>query len=94
MAAEGDQTYDVFVSYRWVEPDRGWVRDSLVPALRAAGLTVCLDVADFVPGRDLIAEMNRAIIESRHTLCVMSPEYFEGQMVAFTSWTSAISGCA
>ena len=83
MVAEGDSTYDVFVSYRWVEPDQVWVRDALVPALRAAGLRVCLDVDDFLPGRDLINEMDRAITESRHTLCVLSPEYFEGRMVAF-----------
>lgn len=86
MATEGDPTYDVFVSYRWIEPDQAWVRDGLVPALREAGLRVCLDVDEFVPGRDLIAEMNRAITESRHTLCVLSPEYFDGnRMVAFES---------
>src|ERR1035441_3007387 len=79
-------TFDVFVSYRWVEPDQGWVRDSLVPALKSAGLKVCLDVEDFVPGRDLILEMSRAGIESRHVLCILSPDYFSGnRMVGFES---------
>jgi hypothetical protein len=71
-------TWDVFVSYRWVEPDQGWVRTELVPKLRAAGLRVLLDVAidGFVPGRDAICEMARAGRESRRTLSVWTPEYF------------------
>jgi hypothetical protein len=76
--------FDVFISYRWVDPDQSWVRDSLVPALKAAGLRICLDVEDFVPG--LILEINRAGGESRHALCVLSPDYFNGNhMVGFES---------
>jgi tetratricopeptide (TPR) repeat protein len=76
--------YDVFVSYRWIEPDRSWVRHCLVPALKKAGLKVCLDVEDFLPGRDLILEMERAGMESRQVICVISPDYFEGnRMVGF-----------
>jgi hypothetical protein len=78
--------FDVFVSYRWVEPDQSWVRQELVPSLKAAGLKVFLDVEDFVPGRDLIAEMTRATTESRRTVCVITPQYFEdNKMVAFES---------
>lgn len=78
--------FDVFVSYRWVNPDQDWVRDSLVPALRNAGLKICLDVEDFVPGRDLILEMSRAGQESRHALCILSPDYFSAnRMVGFES---------
>jgi tetratricopeptide (TPR) repeat protein len=78
--------FDVFVSYRWVDPDQGWVRDHLVPALEAAGLRVCLDVNDFVPGRDLMLEMARAGQSSRHGLCILSPDYFIGnRMVSFES---------
>jgi hypothetical protein len=76
--------YDVFVSYRWVDPDSRWVRNQLVPALKRAGLKVCLDVNDFVPGRNLIREMSRAGIRSRHALCILSPDYFAGdKMVDF-----------
>jgi len=76
--------YDVFISYRWVEPDQTWVRDELVQALGLAGLRVCLDVNDFIPGRDLILEMSRAGKQSRRAICVLSPEYFEGnRMVSF-----------
>lgn len=80
------QKVGVFISYRWVEPDQRWVREQLAPALRNAGLVVVLDVDDFVPGRDLILEMTRAGNESRHVLCVLSPDYFDGnRMVAFES---------
>lgn len=78
--------YDVFISYRWVEPDQTWVRDQLFPALKNAGLAVLLDVEDFVPGRDLMLEMTRAGTESRRALCVLSPQYFNGnRMVGFES---------
>ncbi|HEY2711846.1 MAG TPA: toll/interleukin-1 receptor domain-containing protein [Chthoniobacterales bacterium] len=81
--------YDVFISYRWVDPEMSWVRDHLVPALQAAGLRTLLDVEDFVPGRDLILEMDRAGRESRRVLCVLSPAYFEGdRMVSFESLTA------
>ena len=78
--------HDVFISYRWVDPDQTWVRDQLAPALRNSGLEVLLDVDNFVPGRDLILEMTRAGHESRRVLCVLSPDYFDGnRMVAFES---------
>jgi hypothetical protein len=78
--------FDVFVSYRWVDPDQSWVRDRFVPSLKAAGLRVLIDVEDFIPGRDLIIEMNRAGSSSRHLICVISPDYFNGnRMVSFES---------
>jgi TIR domain len=78
--------HDVFISYRWVDPDQTWVREQLAPALRNSALAVLLDVDDFVPGRDLILEMTRAGRESRHVLWVLSPDYFDGnRMVAFES---------
>jgi TIR domain len=84
MRADKDYPYDVFISYRWVTPDMEWVREELHPALVSAGLKVCLDVEDFIPGRDLILEMERAGADSRHVLCVISPEYFEeGRMAEF-----------
>lgn len=76
--------YDVFISYRWVSPDQDWVRNDLVRALQAGGLRACLDVEDFIPGRDLILEMTRAGHSSRSVLCVISPDYLEGnRMVRF-----------
>lgn len=78
MSNEKTYRYDVFISYRWVDPDKAWVRNELKTALENAGLEVCLDVDDFVPGRDLIGEMERASTESRRGICVLSPDYFSG----------------
>ncbi len=74
--------YDVFISYRWVTPDQDWVQEKLYPALVQAGLKVFLDVEDFVPGRDLILEMERAGFESRRAICVITPQYFEEGRIA------------
>jgi TIR domain len=83
---QNEKKYDVFISYRWVSPDQEWVRGQLYPALLKAGLKVFLDNEDFIPGHSVISEMERAGLESRHVLCVISPEYFEeGRMVEFES---------
>lgn len=69
---------DVFISYRRVEPDASWVRESLAPALRNAGLSVSLDNNTFVPGEQVVAEVQRTLPESQFVLCVVSPDLFEG----------------
>lgn len=92
MQDEKTYPYDVFISYRRVSPDQEWVWDQLRPALLKAGLQVFLDVEDSVPGRSLILEIERARQESRHMLCVISPEYFEGgRMVEFESLLARLS---
>jgi len=70
-----DFDYDVFVSYRRAEPDRGWVHGRLVPRLRADGLLVCIDDDSFRLGAPLVLEMERAVQASRYTLAVVSPQY-------------------
>lgn len=75
MSDEKTFKYDVFISYRWIEPDLSWVRTQLEPALKNAGLEVLLDFNNFVPGRAPIVEMARAGKESKHGLCVLSPDY-------------------
>jgi hypothetical protein len=79
--SEGDSSnppYDVFLSYRWVEPDRLWVRTQLIPALKRANLKTFVDFENFRPGSGVIPEMERAILESRRAICVISPEYLNG----------------
>lgn len=71
--------YDVFISYRRQEPDRTWVRETLVPRLRAEGLRVCIDDEAFRLGEPLVLEMARAIEQSRYTLAVLSPAYLQGK---------------
>ncbi len=77
-ASVEDFPYDVFVSYRHQEPAMSWVRDRLVPGLRQRGLRVCLDVDSFRLGAPLVLEMERAVVESRCTLAVLTPAYLEG----------------
>ena len=85
MTDESDYKYDVFISYRRVDPDQVWVRTQLKPALEGAGLKVLLDDFDFVPGADLVNEMTRAVKQSRRGICVLSPDYDSGRWVNFES---------
>jgi hypothetical protein len=75
--------YDVFVSYRHREPDKSWVRKTLVPALRADGLRVCLDVDSFEIGSFVVKEMERAVEQSRYTVAILSPRYIESGFADF-----------
>ena len=84
---DGD-AYDVFISYRQREPDKSWVRDVLLPRLEGAGLRVCIDVRDFRLGEPLVTEMERAVVESRYTLAVLSPAYLTS---SFTDFENVIS---
>jgi tetratricopeptide (TPR) repeat protein len=69
--------YDVFLSYS--SEDREWVRGELLPKLKAAGLRVCIDFLDFRVGAAIVQEVERAILESRKTLLVLTPAYLESQ---------------
>ncbi len=71
----GDFVYDVFISYRHQEPDKTWVRKTLLPGLEAEGLRVCVDYRDFRLGAPLVLEMARAVEQSRYTLAILSPAY-------------------
>lgn len=67
--------YDVFISYHQQEPDKTWVRKTLLPQLQASGIRACIDYRDFRPGALLLLEMERAVEQSRYTLAVLSPAY-------------------
>ena len=73
MAEQPDFAYDAFISYS--HADRAWVRGELVPRLEAAGLKVCIDFRDFRPGAPSEKEMERAVLTSRKTLLVLTPDY-------------------
>ncbi|GHO90789.1 hypothetical protein KSF_008370 [Reticulibacter mediterranei] len=77
IPAVDDFVYDIFISYRQREPDKTWVRKTLLPALEARGLHVCIDYRDFRLGAPLIKEMEQAIEHSRYTLAVLSPAYLK-----------------
>lgn len=70
-------SYDFFVSYRHREPDKSWVRKTLVPALEAKGLRALIDYRDFRLGAPLVTEMARAVEVSRFTLAVITGMYLQ-----------------
>ena len=67
-------SYDVFISYRHIEPDREFALD-LLERLERAGFKVAFDQRDFRANESVIDEMERCILESRFTLCVVTPRY-------------------
>jgi hypothetical protein len=69
--------YDFFISYRHKEPDKSWVRKTLVPALEAKGLRALIDYRDFRLGAPLVLEMARAVEESRFTVAVITSLYIQ-----------------
>jgi hypothetical protein len=75
--------YDVFISYRHKDPDKTWVRKTLLPSFEAAGLHVCIDFRDYQLGAPLVTEMERAIQQSRYTLAILSPAYMAGPFAEF-----------
>jgi hypothetical protein len=79
MMAKQPFRYDTFISYRQQEPDKTWVRQTLVPALETAGLRVFVDHRDFQLGAPLVTEMARAVEQSRTTVAVLTPAYLEGR---------------
>jgi hypothetical protein len=65
--------YDVFISYRHKDPDKTWVRNTLLSSLESAGPPACIDFRDFQLCAPLVTEMERAIEQSRYTLAILSP---------------------
>ena len=76
-----DSECDAFVSYS--HKNQSWVLNWLLPRLKIAGLRICVDVENFALGAPLIAEIERAIIESRKTIVVLSPAYLASEWAEF-----------
>ena len=64
--------YDVFLSYRDQDPDKTWARKTLLPRLEQDGLKV-IEQRRFRLGAPIVKEMERAVMQSRYTLSVLSP---------------------
>lgn len=79
-AAPADSfAYDVFISYS--SKDHVWVRGPLLHQLEMHGLRACIDFRDFQPGAPIVTEMERAVLTSRYTLVVLTPDFVN------SSWT-------
>ena len=68
--------YDVFISYRHGGADADVARQ-LLQALEADGYVVAIDERDFPANASFLQEMERCIRESRYTVAIVSPRYFE-----------------
>ncbi len=74
-AADDGYQFDVYISYAdKKEPDKTWVRKTLVPKLKAAGLRVATDQT-FRLGAPVIKEIERLVQVSRYTLAILTPAY-------------------
>lgn len=76
---------DFFISY--TSSDAKWA-EWIAWQLEAAGYEVVVQLWDFHPGNDFIAEMERASREANQTLAVLSPRYFESRFTE-AEWTAA-----
>lgn len=83
MDDQSQFAYDVFISYS--HADRNWVRGELLKQLEASGLRVCIDYRDFRPGAPSVTEMERAVLTSRKTLLVLTPDYVASVWAEFES---------
>ena len=76
-----DFKYDVFISYSSANKD--WVRKTLTPILEKAGLNVCDYYRDFDVGAPIVKEMERAVLESRKTILILSTAYLNSGWTEF-----------
>ena len=65
----------VFVSYSHIEA--GWVRERLVPVLRAAGCTILIDDEQSQAGRTVTTQMDAWQDKADVSLLVLSPNYLK-----------------
>lgn len=73
--------YDVFISYSHV--DEQWVEHTLLKTLEDAGLRVCIDFRDFAVGRPAIVNMEDAVLNSRHTVLVLTESWIKSEWTLF-----------
>ncbi|CAG0951759.1 hypothetical protein ANRL3_00282 [Anaerolineae bacterium] len=73
--------YDVFISYS--HQDETWVQQWLLPHLEATHLKACIDFRDFQVGAPSVTEMERAVLQSRKTILVLTPAYVASEWAEF-----------
>lgn len=81
MRGSNEFRYDVFISYS--HADKTWVREELLSRLEAEGLTVCIDFRDFELGAPSVTEMERAVLESRKTVPVLTHVFLKSAWTEF-----------
>jgi hypothetical protein len=78
---------DFFISYTNV--DRSWA-EWIAWILEEAGYSVVIQAWDFLPGSNLILEMQRGATDTDKTIAVLSPQYL---LSGFTQseWTASFA---
>ncbi len=79
--ATPSRQYDVYISYDSSDKER--VAGDLLPRLEGAGLRVLVDYRDFRAGAPVVAEWERAVENSRHTLLMLTPAWIKSTWPAF-----------
>jgi uncharacterized caspase-like protein len=64
--------HDAYISFSKDKLDKTWARKTFLPALKGAGLNVVSE-DDFALGAPLINEMERAVVQSRYTIGLLTP---------------------
>lgn len=72
--------YDVFLSYS--TQDYPWVREKLLPRLKRANVRL-IDETSFTISAPIIQERERAVLQSRYTVLVISPAWLDSSWQAF-----------
>jgi hypothetical protein len=80
MSLQTEYRYDVFVSYS--QKDQDWVQSDLLPRLEQASIKY-IEPETFNPGLPKVDELERAIVESRRTLLILTPRYLEDTWRSF-----------
>ena len=79
--------YDVFLSHNRAQKD--WTRQ-LARRLRDAGFRVWFDEWCLRGGENWIVGLRRGVNESRHVVCVTSPEFFANQWPRFEMYVAIL----
>lgn len=73
--------YDAFISYS--HNDSQWVKKILIPKLESHNFKVIIDYRDFRGGSFSIEEMERAVIQSRNVILVLTEDYLKSNWSKF-----------
>jgi hypothetical protein len=87
MSAPAEFSHDVFISYS--HKDKPWVSSVLVKALREHGLRVLVDESDFEIGHSSIDNMTEAVLQSRRTVAVLTPNWVSSEWARFEGLLTA-----
>jgi len=82
MTKTADYKYDVFVSYS--HADQAWVEGELLPRLETSGIRY-IDQLQFELGHPKLDEIERAVVESRKSLLIISLAYLDSSWGQFDS---------